>query len=262
MKNLNKFYPILLISPLILFFLVANSSGPPAGNTGSPGDGGTTCTQCHDNTGNFGASVSITTNIPEVEGFTPGATYLVNIVQNSSASLYGFQITAENVSGSRKGTFTSIDANTRTISNDEYAEHTSAGNQFKSWQVNWTAPLNNPEPIVFYVASNAANGNGNNTGDQIVTNQSASFGVLPVEDFTMLEFNLYPNPSDEEIRIDLPEISNNVNYEIYDYTGRVLIKQNLLSFDNNINISNLKAGMYLIRLENNKKIGVKSFLKE
>jgi hypothetical protein len=38
----------------VIGLLLANSSGSPGGITGSPGDGGTTCVQCHTGTGDGG----------------------------------------------------------------------------------------------------------------------------------------------------------------------------------------------------------------
>ena len=262
MRHTSKYYVIGLCLPITIVLLVANSAGPPAGYTGSLGDGGVTCTECHDNSGNFNASVSITTDIPSDIGYTPGETYTIDVIQSGSAPRHGFQLTAENNSGIKKGTFTSLDSNTRTISNDQYAEHTTTGTLVSSWKVNWTAPVDESEPVIFYAASNAANNNGTPTGDQIVLIQTQQIGVLSIDALTSLDFLLYPNPGDESIQIDLPEFADNTKYTIYDLVGRVITQGMLSSVDHSINISDLKSGSYLLRLKNDNKNGVKKFIKK
>ena len=49
------------------------SGGRDGGYSGSPGDGNTTCTQCHSG-GNFNASVALQTEVPAT-GYELGTTY-------------------------------------------------------------------------------------------------------------------------------------------------------------------------------------------
>ncbi|PLX03865.1 MAG: hypothetical protein C0595_05490 [Marinilabiliales bacterium] len=171
MKTIYKFLSVLLIpSALILY---SYSTGSPGGKTGSTGDGGTTCTQCHSGT-SIPQSNWITTDIP-VDGYTAGETYTVTVTGTHTGVVkMGFEVTAENTSGTKKGTWTLTDATRTKFTNGNAAvTHTSAGNvpsgNTNTWSMDWTAPVAGTGDIKFNAAVNAANGNGNNTGDQIYT---------------------------------------------------------------------------------------------
>ena len=48
---------------------------------------------------------------------------------------------------------------------DEGWTHTEAGNQYRSWNLSWTAPSDNSTTVDFVLHVNAVNGNGNSDGD-------------------------------------------------------------------------------------------------
>lgn len=48
---------------------------------------------------------------------------------------------------------------------DEGWTHTEAGNQYRSWNLSWTAPSDNSTSVDFVLHANAVNGNGNSGGD-------------------------------------------------------------------------------------------------
>jgi len=179
MKSFYKFSYLLLIPFAALLY--ANSSGSPGGRSGSPGDGGATCTACHTGTATA-QSGWITTNIPDI-GFTPGETYEITLnAAHSGAGRFGFELTAENPVGNKLGGFTITDATrTKLISGGNAVTHTSGGNSGgnnTSWSFSWTAPADEVE-VRFYAAVNAANGNGNTAGDQIYTTNLFSNFALP-----------------------------------------------------------------------------------
>jgi beta-glucanase (GH16 family) len=62
------------------------------------------------------------------------------------------------------------------------------------------------------------------------------------------QLQLFPNPADNEIMIDADEKYK--SYCIIDFTGKVLYYK--LLKDNRIDISNLRSGIYLLRLENHR----------
>jgi len=171
MKTFYKLLSILIIpSALVLY---SYSSGSPGGKTGSTGDGGTTCTQCHAGTATS-QSNWITTDIP-VDGYTAGETYTITVTGTHSGVVkMGFELTAENTSGTKKGNWTITDATRTKFANANTAvTHTSAGNvpsgNTNTWSADWTAPTAGTGTIKFNAAINAANGNGNTSGDQIYT---------------------------------------------------------------------------------------------
>ncbi|MDP3441445.1 MAG: choice-of-anchor V domain-containing protein, partial [Ignavibacteria bacterium] len=172
MKQFYRLFSVLLALPLIIL-LFAYNSGSPGGKTGSMGDGGSTCTDCH--SGSATAQTGwITSNIP-AEGYTPGTTYQITATAtHSGVSKLGFELTAENSSGQKTGSFTITDAARTKLANQNKAiTHTAAGNSpsgsSNTWTANWTAPATDVGQIRFYAAFNAAKGNGGTSGDVIYT---------------------------------------------------------------------------------------------
>jgi hypothetical protein len=69
---------------------------------------------------------------------------------------------------------------------------------------------------------------------------------------------IYPNPATTQLTIDYKQLVIN-EIQIVDYTGKVLsVSTNNLS---NIDVSNLKTGIYFIKLISNKKVITKKFVK-
>ena len=89
------------------------------------------------------------------------------------------------------------------------------------------------------------------TGDSVVELNNASFSEN--------DFKVYPNPATNSLNV----ISTNVeieSYEIYDVQGRI-INSNLFSSSNQVDISQLQSGMYLIKLISQYGQTVKRFVK-
>ena len=154
----------------------ANSTGPPAGVTGAPGE--LTCTSCHTNNGpNTG---QFTIEAPA--SYQPGQTISITVrhtTSDTSRRIWGFQLTALNSSDAKAGTL----QNTGTLgvlNNDgpgnsrQYIQHTLESNFSgqtggASWTFNWVAPSTDVGPVTLYAAGNQGNNNGVNSGDQIYT---------------------------------------------------------------------------------------------
>lgn len=163
------------------------SEGPPPGVTGAPTDGATCSARgCH--TGHplntTGGSVTIG-GVPSA--YVPGATYTITVqVAKPGQSRWGFEITAETADGGRAGELVVTDqqntqyAQDPTVDNSpEYIEHTFNGTRGGQgtgpvWTMQWVAPAAGTGPVTFYAAGNAANGNGNQTGDYIYTTSVTS----------------------------------------------------------------------------------------
>ena len=123
---MKKIYSILTVLALPAFLLLYSyTGGSPGGKTGSPGDGGATCTQCHSGTAQAQGGL-ITTNIP-FTGYEAGQTYTITVSANMSGiSKYGYELTAEDASGIKKGTFIITDpSRTKTINGGKAVTHTS-----------------------------------------------------------------------------------------------------------------------------------------
>ncbi len=78
-----------------------------------------------------------------------------------------------------------------------------------------------------------------------------SVGISPEEPLAPSEFNVYPNPASSNFTIDLKfEKEINANINIYDLLGQKVIEVKFEGneFNENINVSNLKPGTYLLKI--------------
>lgn len=73
--------------------------------------------------------------------------------------------------------------------------------------------------------------------------------------------NIYPNPTNEYLFIT-NNLNDNLRGVIYDITGRIVIPETTI-IDSKINVSNLNAGLYYLKLKDEVGNGLKiTFLKE
>jgi len=79
--------------------------------------------------------------------------------------------------------------------------------------------------------------------------------TLAVEEFEIKEMVLYPNPVNSMINIDLPDLTSTVNYTISDINGRTLLTDEVNNVSElQIDIQNLEAGLYLLKLRKDRSI--------
>lgn len=240
----NYLFKSLLLAPIAALLFLSWSSGyTGASVTGSPGDGNSTCTQCHGG-GNFNASATITTNIP-ASGYALNTAYNITVtVTQSGSSKRGFQLTAENSSNIKVGNFTA-GTGSQVFNSGKTVTHTTAGNTQTSWTVTWTSPATAQGTVTFYSAVNCTNGNGGTSGDQVVTTNLA-VGVLGNEDFFSKQFSIYPNPTSDNFSIEMPTNVSSADISIFDYLGRLVSNQTISSSSTSINVSALNSGTYIV----------------
>jgi len=82
----------------------------------------------------------------------------------------------------------------------------------------------------------------------------------PINDNTQIE--VYPNPTNAEIRIDWQEATNGI-LNIFDKTGRLIFTQNISQDADNLtfNSNELATGIYIIQLKSANNTAVKRFVK-
>lgn len=163
----------------VLFFAAAyaDKENGKAGATGSPGE--MTCNQsnCHTGvaTNSQGGTLTITSDIPGWD-YVPGETYTIAVTMSQPGrSLFGLGVEALFASGENGGTLiaepgTQIkNANVGGVvrKNIVHQENAGATPDEHTFEFSWTAPPTNAGDITFYVAANAANGNGLKSGDWI-----------------------------------------------------------------------------------------------
>jgi uncharacterized protein (TIGR03437 family) len=175
---------ILSAVPMLMW---AYAGGPLPRNTGGPGD--TTCSQtaCHIGTAVNGGGGKVEVSFDSGTSYIPGTKVHVTVrITDSAARIYGFQASARLASNTRNGqagTFTPVagefvqceDGGDRPATGCrasgpvEFIQHNTP-NSTGVYQFDWTPPAAGAGDVVFYVAGNAANGNGQaDRGDHIYT---------------------------------------------------------------------------------------------
>ena len=256
MKKHYFFKVLLLIIPISAFLLMSNSGGINSGRSGSPGDGGSSCTACHSGSANLGASASISTNIPS-GGYDLNTDYTITVNSTSSSSKLGFQLTAENGSNTKVGSF--IAGSGSRVSGQRITQSTPSTSG--DWSFTWKSPATNEGNVTFYTAVNATNNNRGTSGDQVVL-ANTSVGVLGISDAKGLHFEMFPNPASEKVTIQLPSGSKNASVAFYDYIGRLALTQKVSQTNNSINVQDLSSGVYILKVLADDKIGTQKFIKK
>jgi hypothetical protein len=180
-KKILILLAILAIPVLFVNFTYIKAAGAHPGATGAPNDGSCGDAGCH--TGNVILNDKVVNSLifPTPDStYTPGKTYLVTIkVKKASIVRFGFEVGALDGTNKNAGAFALTEASrtqllTHTVKGDVRNEvtHTQAGNSTTTsgstqWTFNWTAPATNVGTITFYYATNSANNNKENTGDNI-----------------------------------------------------------------------------------------------
>jgi hypothetical protein len=256
MKKHYFFKVLLLMIPISAFLLMSYSGGVNSGHSGSPGDGGSSCTACHSGNANLGASASITTNIPS-GGYDLNTDYTITVNSTSSSSKLGFQLTAENGSNTKVGSFIAGSGSKVSGQRITHSSPSTSGD----WSFTWKSPATNQGNVIFYTAVNATNGNGGTSGDQVVL-ANMSVGVLGISEAKRLHFEMFPNPASENLTIQLPSGSKNASVAFYDYIGRMALTQKVSQANNQINVQELSSGVYIIKVLADGKIGTQKFVKK
>lgn len=206
---------------------IAYSTGPPVSRTGALGVGGIPseglCTSCHltyANDVNDPAGQLQILGVPDQ--YQPGSDYPITVrlaythpPTDVNPPLWGFELTTARAdSGLGAGTFTypselQVKAGTFNTAwkSRLYIEHTSAALREGDpgpveWNFTWTAPGRDVGKVYFFAAGNAANGDGNNTGDHIFTAMDSTAGdtaTVAVPRQTPLGYStvldaIHPNP--------------------------------------------------------------------
>lgn len=246
-KNLFFLASIFCIGFFSMNEAETKSSGSPLANTGSPGDGANnTCAKagCHFGTVNsFPGSVTIDVSDIPSSGYSPGQTYSISVtVAEAGRSTFGFQLTAEDASGNKVGSYTGNNQ-VRLEFTDWVTHRMNSGTGV--WSFDWTAPSGVGD-ITFYAAGNAANGNGSTSGDHIYTG-SATVSLNPLASVNELtaqaDVRMYGETASGILFL---ETKNAANFEIYDMRGAMVNSFRAARGNNEISIHDLQPGSYII----------------
>lgn len=239
-----------------------NGGGAAPGRTGAPGE--TNCTACHSGSVLDGSNENILTVLSgstPVTEYIPGSVYTVSLTMTSNPAKKGFQSTALDATDAMAGTFTSGATTLVSGTSKKYANHTSASNTSATpaWTWSWTAPATNVGDVTFYVATNKANNNNNDTGDQIYLSQhtiSAPSGAGINENVsTVSGLALGIDALNSKLKMSFNSlISGEMTINLLDINGRVILNKEIGTSmlgknEQTIQLpSDLKNGIYVVHL--------------
>ncbi len=240
-----------------------NNSGASTGKTGAPGE--SNCTECHTGSVQSGTTENLllvgNAGGP-ITSYVPGQSYTVTLSMSSSPSKKGMQVTALNSSNQAAGSFSTITGGGVAITNGSgktYANHTAASTlpTFPGWAWTWTAPATNVGPVDFYVATNKANGNGNNSGDLIYLSSHTYGSTVGIEENKIEvvgEFNASFSVENSTIYIQYSSLINGKNHvNVVDMNGRSVLNMNMGTSSVGVNKDMIilpeyiKNGMYIVQ---------------
>ena len=236
-------------------------SGSPGNLTGSPGDSGQTCTNCHGAGTSYSLVPTITTNIP-TSGYLLGQTYSITVSTSSSgADAFGFELTAEKSDNSNVGVFdvSGATGSPNTILSGSSVTHSTES--FSQWIFNWTAPSTSQDQITFYAAVLAGSGSGTNNDETVLTSETVADATLGLSNKDMIAFKIYPNPANQFVTIQLPEGLSSSSVKLFDNAGRNIKSAKINRFNNKLDLSDVSQGVYFVTLNSNGKTGVKTLIK-
>jgi hypothetical protein len=115
---------------------------------------------------------------------------------------------------------------------------------------NGNAGANTLAAVNFY-GTNASNTNGNYYIDDVQVIESTGVSVKPLASEKISRVSIYPNPTNSNFSIEIPESFVGGEISIIDLTGKVVLKDRVTqSSIKRIDVSNLNDGIYLIRMNN------------
>jgi hypothetical protein len=85
---------------------------------------------------------------------------------------------------------------------------------------------------------------------------------VAVQDIPIKQFSVYPNPANDVIYFALNFVEETIAIEITDAQGRIVIKDTKNNADKTINIKELPAGIYFLKLNATEAVWVSAFMKE
>lgn len=168
----------ILSASFIGFGSILYQSGSGGGYTNAPSE--SNCTSCH--SGSLNPTPGNLNNLTLTGTFTgggyiPDSVYTLTVSYSQTGiNKFGFQVTSlTTADNTYVGTYTAGTGSSKVTKSvggtiRQYVQQNSSGTSgsgSRSWSFTWQAPSSNVDTISFYVTVNAANGNGQDSGDEI-----------------------------------------------------------------------------------------------
>jgi len=131
----------------------------------------------------------------------------------------------------------------------------------KDWRWVDLTSLGNVDSLSFSLNSSDAGAFGINTPTFFAIDNFNDQTVSVDELSNELTFSIYPNPAKESVSVQLDNNANNL--QIIDIAGRVVISRNNLSTGiHKLNLSDLNAGIYFVKISDEYETTVERFIKQ
>lgn len=277
--NLRMIYTFLVLAGVVLIF--SNSSGGAAAvqsqdRTGSPLSSAS-CQTCHSN-GAFAPTIEaeLLDGDDPVTSYEAGQTYTLRVTISPTAgnpARFGFQAVAlTGGSHDNAGSFQNPPAGFQVteLNGRQYAEHASPATE-TTLEIEWQAPPAGTGEVRFYAAGVAANnGNGSGGDSGVRLGNPLTIGELLSSDAEALAgnatFDLLQNPVRDRARLRLQtRESRRYQLRLFDAAGRTLQSRDLLPPTGEeileVEMEELKGGLYFISLSDGKKVVTRKVLK-
>lgn len=262
-ENLMKYFFTTLFAVTLMlgayngFTGTENSTGK-TGASGAPGE--VTCASCHSGGGAGSGSVTIAGDFTGAE-YISGQTYNMTVtIADAGVNTFGFNLVALKDDNTNAGSLTA-GSGSQVLSGPlsrQNITHTSAGTAGsggqKAFDFTWTAPTDYTGQVTFYVAANAANGNGNANGDRVYTStlQVSGAAVTSLSDHLSAHtLSVSPNPVIHGNVLHISAQSDIEQVSLIDISGRTMLRMPVTPGIHQIQVptSGLQKGVYIIRTE-------------
>lgn len=117
-----------------------------------------------------------------------------------------------------------------------------------------------PDGVTLYAITD----NNKGTSRGVIMKMTYSGVLLSNAKHNITKLSLTPNPASSNVTLTFNAITSNlsVNIQVIDLQGKVLMKENNVSNNSNINISNLSNGLYFVKISdtNSKELKIKKLI--
>ncbi|MGB1370107.1 MAG: T9SS type A sorting domain-containing protein [Flavobacteriaceae bacterium] len=170
---------------------------------------------------------------------------------------------SELINGSLTGSYGSPSTDT----NQDWSFSSSTSNGLTTVVASRDLNTSNPNDYVFttsavqipilwaYGSSFALNGHANRGGAQ------ANF-VLSTPEFAMKEFEIYPNPTINELNFEFPQNIQSANVQVYNVLGKQILQKTLKKTYPKLNTSSWASGMYVVQIVTDNAVQTKRVVKQ
>jgi acid phosphatase len=101
---------------------------------------------------------------------------------------------------------------------------------------------------------------GDSTANAPITNSWKQKGNIIPDSVTVTDGKIYPNPANGYLYVELNDYLN-ASIEIFNLKGQLMQVNPLVSKDTELNITNLRSGYYLVKINHKEGVLVKRFIK-